>query len=76
MILDTRWISGASGLLLGTDLSQTDIQAEYSCLALDVPSSSLRLTTDGTLFSQFIEITCDCVTNFEFHESIFHQSRR
>lgn len=50
MVLDTRWISGASGLLLGTDLTQADIQAEYSCLALDIPSSSLRLTTDGMLF--------------------------
>lgn len=39
-----------AGLLLGSDLTQADIQAEYSCLALDVPSPSLKLTTDGELY--------------------------
>lgn len=47
-ISESRWVSGAGGILLGTDLTQADIQAEYSCLALDFPSPPLKLTTDGT----------------------------
>lgn len=46
-VLEPRWVSGASGLLLGLDLTQADIQAEYSCVALDTPSPPLKLTTDG-----------------------------
>lgn len=46
-ITDSRWVPGASGLLLGTDLTQADIQAEYSCVALDIASPTLKLTTDG-----------------------------
>ncbi|KAG7302823.1 hypothetical protein JYU34_012802 [Plutella xylostella] len=44
---DARWISSAGGLLLGTDLTQADVQAEYSCLALHTSSQPLRLATDG-----------------------------
>lgn len=44
---DSRWVSGAGGLLLGLDLTQADIQADYSCVALDIPSPPLKLTTDG-----------------------------
>lgn len=47
LLADSRWISGAGGLLLGSELTQADIKAEYSCLALDFPSSPLKLTTDG-----------------------------
>lgn len=50
MCSDSRWVSGSGGLLLGTDLTQADVQAEYSCLALDFPSPALKLTTDGKSF--------------------------
>lgn len=53
LFADSRWISGAGGLLLGSDLTQADVQAEYSCLALDFPSSPLKLTTDGQ-YKQFL----------------------
>lgn len=46
-ITDSRWISGAGGFLLGVDLTQADMQAEYSCIALDTPSPIVKLTTDG-----------------------------
>lgn len=55
--LETRWISGAGGLLLGLDLTQADVQAEYSCLALDTLSTSLKLTTDGEFGAYAFEIT-------------------
>ncbi|CAH2037690.1 unnamed protein product, partial [Iphiclides podalirius] len=45
---DSRWIAGSGGLLLGVDLTQADIQAEYSCLALDTPSPIVKLTTDDS----------------------------
>ncbi|XP_045771663.1 Down syndrome cell adhesion molecule-like protein Dscam2 [Maniola jurtina] len=53
---ETRWISGAGGLLLGLDLTQADIQAEYSCLALDTLSTSLKLTTDESSWLENIEV--------------------
>lgn len=53
LFADSRWISGAGGLLLGSDLTQADIQAEYSCLALDFPSPPLKLTTDGQYDKHF-----------------------
>lgn len=34
-------------MLLGSDLTQADVEAEYSCIALDTPSATLKLTTDG-----------------------------
>ncbi|KAM3964353.1 cell adhesion molecule Dscam2 [Aphomia sociella] len=53
---DSRWISGAGGLLLGSELTQADIQAEYSCVALDMPSPPLKLTTDDSSWLENIEI--------------------
>ncbi|CAH2106530.1 unnamed protein product [Euphydryas editha] len=53
---ETRWVSGAGGLLLGSDLTQADIQAEYSCLALDTPSPTLKLTTDDSSWLENIEV--------------------
>ncbi|KAI8435829.1 hypothetical protein MSG28_004046 [Choristoneura fumiferana] len=52
---DSRWLSGA-GILLGLDLIQADIQAEYSCVALDTPSPSLKLTTDDSSWLENIEL--------------------
>ncbi|KAH9630741.1 hypothetical protein HF086_010682 [Spodoptera exigua] len=53
---EPRWVSGASGLLLGLDLTQADIQAEYSCVALDTPSPPLKLTTDDSSWLENIEL--------------------
>ncbi|KAL0892915.1 hypothetical protein ABMA27_014593 [Loxostege sticticalis] len=53
---DSRWISGAGGLLLGSDLTQADIQADYSCVALDIPSPPLKLTTDDSSWLENIEL--------------------
>ncbi|XP_072932101.1 cell adhesion molecule Dscam2-like [Epargyreus clarus] len=53
---DSRWVSGAHGLLLGTDLTQADIQADYSCVALDSPSPVLKLTTDDSSWLEAIEL--------------------
>ncbi|XP_063362199.1 cell adhesion molecule Dscam2-like isoform X1 [Cydia amplana] len=52
---DSRWISGA-GILLGLDLTQADLQAEYSCVALDSSSPSLKLTTDDSSWLEHIEL--------------------
>ncbi|CAB3253560.1 unnamed protein product [Arctia plantaginis] len=54
--VESRWVSGASGLLLGLDLTQADIQAEYTCVALDTPSSPLKLTTDDSSWLENIEL--------------------
>ncbi|XP_052759492.1 cell adhesion molecule Dscam2-like isoform X1 [Galleria mellonella] len=53
---DSRWISGAGGLLLGSELTQADIQAEYTCVALDMPSLPLKLTTDDSSWLENVEI--------------------
>ncbi|CAG9094267.1 unnamed protein product [Plutella xylostella] len=53
---DARWISSAGGLLLGTDLTQADVQAEYSCLALHTSSQPLRLATDDSSWLENIEV--------------------
>ncbi|KAJ0177118.1 hypothetical protein K1T71_007127 [Dendrolimus kikuchii] len=53
---DSRWISGAAGLLLGSDLTQADIQAEYTCVAMDTPSLSIKLTTDDSSWLENIEL--------------------
>ncbi|KAJ8730195.1 hypothetical protein PYW07_017233 [Mythimna separata] len=53
---EPRWVSGASGILLGLDLTQADIQAEYSCVALDTPSPPLKLTTDDSSWLENIEL--------------------
>ncbi|XP_041978184.1 Down syndrome cell adhesion molecule-like protein Dscam2 isoform X2 [Aricia agestis] len=54
---DTRWISGAGGLLLGAELTQADMQAEYSCLALTVPSPPYKLTADDSSWLESVELT-------------------
>lgn len=54
---ESRWVSGASGFLLGLDLTQADINAEYSCVALDTPSPSLKLTTDDSSWLENIELS-------------------
>ncbi|XP_037872857.1 cell adhesion molecule Dscam2 isoform X2 [Bombyx mori] len=54
---DSRWTAGAGGLLLGTDLTQADIQAEYSCLAVDTLSPALKLTTDDSCWLENIELS-------------------
>ncbi|KAL4709858.1 hypothetical protein ACJJTC_003821 [Scirpophaga incertulas] len=53
---DSRWLSGAGGLLLGSDLTQADIKADYSCVALDIPSLALKLTTDDSSWLENIEL--------------------
>ncbi|KAI5651983.1 immunoglobulin domain-containing protein [Phthorimaea operculella] len=53
---DSRWVSGAAGLLIGSDLTQADIQAEYACVALDTLSPSLKLTTDDSSWLENIEL--------------------
>ncbi|GBP87126.1 Down syndrome cell adhesion molecule-like protein 1 homolog [Eumeta japonica] len=45
---DSRWVSGAGGVLLGTALTQADLQAEYSCVVADVPSAAYKLATDDS----------------------------
>ncbi|RVE41964.1 hypothetical protein evm_013388 [Chilo suppressalis] len=53
---DSRWVSGAGGLLLGSDLTQADTQAEFTCVALDVLSAPLKLTTDDSSWLENIEL--------------------
>ncbi|CAG4980130.1 unnamed protein product [Colias eurytheme] len=53
---DTRWISGAGGLLLGSDLTQADIEADYSCIAVDTPSPTIKLTTDESSWLESVEV--------------------
>lgn len=33
--------------MLGSDLTQADIDADYSCVAVDTISPSVKITTDG-----------------------------
>ncbi|KAG6445859.1 hypothetical protein O3G_MSEX004154 [Manduca sexta] len=53
---DSRWVFGAGNLLFGSDLSQADLQAEYSCVALDTSSPPLKLTTDDSAWLDNIEL--------------------
>ncbi|XP_038212053.1 Down syndrome cell adhesion molecule-like protein Dscam2 [Zerene cesonia] len=53
---DTRWISGAGGLLLGSDLTQADVEAEYSCIAVDTSSPTIKLTTDESSWLESVEV--------------------
>ncbi|XP_045529464.1 Down syndrome cell adhesion molecule-like protein Dscam2 isoform X2 [Pieris brassicae] len=53
---DTRWISGAGELLLGSDLTQADVEAEYSCIAIDTPSPTSKLTTDESSWLESVEV--------------------
>lgn len=57
--------------MLGSDLTQADIQAEYTCVAMDTPSPSIKLTTDGMfLYLEDILNVLFAENNLLFSENI------